>query len=250
MRQPRCRYRAADQLGAGILLAVAGGLRAAEGRERVHAVDHAGLFESVPDRLVFRLHRVVAHRIHRADQRHSAAQRCDTADLLDRVIGVLHRNERREEQPFRICPRVFVGPFVVGAAERLGAERVLQPRVDIDFGRDDHDLIDSLNVHVPEARLGLVGSGMVQIGNLLLGQRCLGVQVADIEGPLDIVLDPRPGIGDDPHCAGDAALARRAEPDPGAAVNDQEPAIGIPPDSALQRVELVAGQEILRALPD
>ena len=91
---------------------------------------------------------------------------------------------------------------------------------------------------------------MVEIGNLLLGQRCLGVQVAHIEGPLDIVLDPRPGIGNDPHCAGDAALARRAEPDPSAAVDDQQPAVGIPPDRALQRVELVAGQEILGALPD
>ena len=91
---------------------------------------------------------------------------------------------------------------------------------------------------------------MVQIGDLVLGQRCLGVQVADIEGPLDIVLDPGPGVSDDPHCAGDAALAWRAEPDPGSAVNDQKAAIGIPPDSALQRVEFITSQKVLGALPD
>ena len=47
------------------------------------------------------------------------------ADFRDGVIGVLHRNEGGEEEPFRVRFGVLVGLFVVGAAERLGAQRVL-----------------------------------------------------------------------------------------------------------------------------
>ena len=87
-------------------------------------------------------------------------------------------------------------------------------------------------------------------GDLLLRQRGLRVQVAHVQRALNVVLDPWAGIGDDPHRAGDAALARRAQPDPGAAIDDQQAAFGIPPDRPLQCVELVAGQEILGAFPD
>ena len=132
MRQAGGCDRAPDQLGARILLAIAAGLEGAEGRERVHAVNHAGLFQSVPDRLVFRLKRIIAERIHRADERDPAALSGDPANLLDRVIRMLHRDQCGEEQPLGVGQRVFVGPFVVGAAKRLGAERVLQPGINID----------------------------------------------------------------------------------------------------------------------
>ena len=220
MRQAGGCDRAPDQLGARILLAIAAGLEGAEGRERVHAVNHAGLFQSVPDRLVFRLKRIIAERIHRADERDPAALSGDPANLLDRVIRMLHRDQCGEEQPLGVGQGVFVGPFVVGAAKRLGAERVLQPGINIDLGRDDHDLIDALNVHVLEARLWFVGAGMVEIGHLLLSQRGLRVQIAHVEGALNIMLHPGPRIGDDPHRPGNAALTRRAEPDTGAAVDD------------------------------
>ncbi len=49
---------------------------------------------------------------------------------------------------------------------------------------------------------------MIEIGDLLLGQRRLRVEVAHVEGALDVVLDPGAGIGDDPHRAGNATLAR------------------------------------------
>jgi hypothetical protein len=91
---------------------------------------------------------------------------------------------------------------------------------------------------------------MVEIGDLLLRQCRLRVEIAHIESSLNVVLDPRSGIGDDPHCAGHTALARRTQPDTGAAIDDQQPAVGVPPDCALQRVKLVMGQEILRTLPD
>ena len=62
---------------------------------------------------------------------------------------------------------------------------------------------------------------MVEIGDLVLRQRRPRVEVAHIEGALDVVLDAGAGIGDDPHRAGDAALARRSEADAGAAIDDQ-----------------------------
>src|SRR5437667_7926299 len=65
---------------------------------------------------------------------------------------------------------------------------------------------------------------------------------SDIEGALAVVLYPGAGIGDDPHRAGDAALPRRAEPDPGATVDDQQGAFGVPPDRLLQRIQLIARQ--------
>jgi hypothetical protein len=77
---------------------------------------------------------------------------------------------------------------------------------------------------------------VVEIGHLLLGQCGLRVQIAHVEGALNIMLDPGPRIGDDPHRPGDAALAGRAEPDPGAAVDDQQAALGVPPDRRLQRI--------------
>jgi len=49
---------------------------------------------------------------------------------------------------------------------------------------------------------------MVEIGDLLLGQRCLRIEVAHIESALDVVLDAGAGVGDDPHRARDAALPR------------------------------------------
>src|SRR6516225_7912369 len=104
--------------------------------------------------------------------------------------------------------------------------------------------------HVLEPRLWLIGAGVVEISDLLLGQRRLRIEIAYVEGALDVVLDPRTGVGDDPHRAWNTALARRAEPDPGAAVDNQETAFGVPPDRLLQCVELVAGQELVRALPD
>src|SRR5262249_28921300 len=101
-----------------------------------------------------------------------------------------------------------------------------------------------------EPRLWLVRAGMVEIGDLILSKRGFRVQIAYIEGALDVVLNAGAGIGDDPHRAGDAALAWRAETDPGATVDDEEAAVGVPPDRALQRVEFIAGQEILGAFPD
>src|SRR5207237_8453061 len=44
----------------------------------------------------------------------------------------------------------------------------------------------------------------------------------DVEGALNVVLHPGSRVGDDPHCAGNAAAPRRTEPDAGAAVDDQQ----------------------------
>jgi hypothetical protein len=91
---------------------------------------------------------------------------------------------------------------------------------------------------------------VVEIGDLVLRECGLGIEVAHVKGPLDIVLDPRPGVADDPHGTRDSAHARRSQPHPGAAIDDQEPAVSVPPNRALQRIELVAGQELVCPLPD
>ena len=139
----------------------------------MHAVHHAGLFQRVPDRLVFRLQRIVAHRVGRPHQCDTAALRGDAMHLLHRELRVLHRQQRGEEQTVRIGLGVFVGPLVVRLAERLGTDGIEQPGIGVDVGRDDHHLIDPLHVHVAQSRLGLVGTGEVDIADLLLRQRGL-----------------------------------------------------------------------------
>ena len=69
-----------------------------------------------------------------------------------------------------------------------------QPGIGVDIRRDDHNLIDPLHVHVAQAWLRLIGAGKIDIDDLILGQRCLRVQVAHVQRALDVVLHARPGI--------------------------------------------------------
>ena len=48
------------------------------------------------------LQRIVAEGVHRTDERHPAAERCDAAHFLYGVIGMLHRDQCREEQPLGV----------------------------------------------------------------------------------------------------------------------------------------------------
>ena len=241
---------AADQLGAGILLRVARRLQRAAGRERVHAVDHAGLLQGVPDRFIFRLQRVVAHGVGRTDQGDAAALRGDAVDLLGGELRVLHGQQRGEEQPVRVGLGVLVGPLIVGLAEGLGADGVGQPRIGIDVGRDDHDLIDALDVHVPQTRLRLIRTREVEVRDLLLRQRGLRIQIAHVQRALNVVLHARPRIGDHPHRPGNAAAPRRADADARLAVDDQLLGVVVPPDRGPERLHLVPGQELGGAFPD
>ena len=91
---------------------------------------------------------------------------------------------------------------------------------------------------------------MVEIGDLLLGQRGLRVEVAHVQRALDVVLDPRPGIGDDPHRAGNAARRGEPRPTPARPLTISSRLSASHQIVALQRVEFVAGQKFVGALPD
>ena len=65
-----------------------------------------------------------------------------------------------------------------------------------------------------QARLRLIGAGVVQIGDLLLGQRRLGVEVAHVEGRWMSCLTPGPALVMTRIVPGMPPLARRADADP------------------------------------
>ena len=75
---------------------------------------------------------------------------------------------------------------------------------------------------------------MVQVRHLLLGERRLGIEVAHVEGALNVMLDARPGVGDDPHGTGNPAATRGANASASLAIDDQLLGFGVPPDRGLE----------------
>ena len=159
----------------------------------MHAVDQPGIFQGVPHDLVLGLNWVVAHGVHGADEGNPAALGGDAIDFFGGILGALHGNEGREEEPFRVFLGELKSPFVVGLAHGPGPQGVLQPRVSVDAGGYDHHLVYTLDVHVPQPRPGFLGSGVGQVIRLLPGQRGLRVEVADVEGALNVVFEPGTG---------------------------------------------------------
>ena len=152
---------------------VAGRLQRGAGRERVHAVHHAGFFQRVPHRLVFRLQRIIPHRIDRPDQRDRqpcAATRC-TSCTANCAFCIGRRAAKNSRSGSALV--YSIGPLVIGLAERLAPDRIQQPRIGVDVGRNDHHLIDALHVHVAQSRFRLIRTGEVDISDLILRQRRL-----------------------------------------------------------------------------
>ena len=110
----------------------------------------------------------------------------------------------------------------------------MQPRVGIDVSGNDHHLVNALDVHIPQAGLGLIGARVVQVRHLLLGERGRGIEVAHVEGALNVMLDARPGVRDDPHGPGNPATTRGANASSCLAIDDQLLALGVPPDRGLE----------------
>ena len=108
-----------------------------------------------------------------------------------------------------------------------------QARIGIDISGDDHDLIYTLGVHVAQAGLGLVRALMVQIVGLLLGNGGFGVEVTDVEGALDVMLETRPSQGKDIHHAGRPADPLRAETCTGMAVDNKLLGLSVKPHGSL-----------------
>src|SRR5262245_21438736 len=91
---------------------------------------------------------------------------------------------------------------------------------------------------------------MVQIRHVLLGERRLGIEVAHVEGALNVMLDARPSVGDDPHGTGNATTTRGANASASLAIDDELLALGVPPDRGLESLQLVLGQVRVGLLPD
>src|SRR5580658_6251931 len=193
MRQARRAGAKSYQLGAGILLGVSGRLEESERREWMHAIDDTGLFHRMPHTRVLGLNRKVTHRIDRTYQTYATAPFRYAIYLVGRENGILHRQQSCKEDALRIFLRVLIGPIVIGTTHRARAHRVSDPWIGIDVSWNDHNLIDSLNVHVLEPRLRLIGARVVDVGGLLLCQRSLRVEIAHVKRALNVVLEPGPG---------------------------------------------------------
>ena len=74
-------------------------MASSRGREGVHTVDKPGVFQRVPHDLVLGLERIVAHGVHGPDEGYPAAPGGNAIDLFGGILGILHGNERGEEQP-------------------------------------------------------------------------------------------------------------------------------------------------------
>ena len=244
MGDPEVKTVRRDQLGTGVLLGVARRLERAKRREGVHAVNHARFFHGRPQGLILGLNRIVAHRVDGADKRHTAALGRHAIELLGGKYGVLHGQHRGKENPLGVRLTVLVGPLVVGFAHGFGADGILQPRIGIDVGGNDHHLVNALDVHVAQARLGFVGAFVIHVVGLLFGEGSLGVQVAHVEGPLDVMLEARPGRGeniDDPRRPADTL---GPETRTRVAIDNQLLGLGIKPHGGLESFQLVFGQPV------
>jgi len=153
-------------------------------------------------------------------QRHPAALPRDAIDFLLGEFRILHRQHCGEEEALRILLAILVGPIVVRLAHRLGADRVQQPWISIDVGRNDHHLIDTLDVHILQARLGLVGALVIKVVRLLRRHRGLAIEIAHIHSALDVVFDARSGERKHVYRAGRSVDSLRSDSGSGLTVND------------------------------
>ena len=250
MRQSGGGNGPSDELRARILVGIARWFRNPRGREGVHAVDQAGVFQGVPHAFVLRLNRVVAHGVHGPDQGNPATLGGHAINLFNSELGVLHGDQGGEVETLRVLPGVFVGPIVVGLAHGPRPQGVLQPGVGVDAGWYDHHLVDALHVHVPQAGAGLVGSGVGEVIRLLFGERSFRVEVADIEGALDVVFEPGTGQPHDVDGARPSLRNRGKTVHVGLSVDQQLVRFGVVPHSGFQRFQLAAGEAICGTFPD
>ena len=91
---------------------------------------------------------------------------------------------------------------------------------------------------------------MVQVVGLLLGDGGLAIEVAHVEGPLNVMFEARPGQGqhiDDPGRPADA-LGPQARTR--FAIDDELLGLGVEPHGGLEGLKLVLGQPVLGPFPD
>ena len=249
VRQPCGRRGPRDEFRTRILCGIARRLERPEGGKRVHPIDDARFLHRLPHGFVLGLQRVIAHRVDGTNQAHPAAFVRHATDFLRGEHRVLHGQQRGEEEARGVFPAIAVRPFVVRLAHRLGPDRVLQPRIRVDVRRNYHHLVDALHVHVAQPGLGFVRALMVEIIGLFLRDRGLGMEVAHVQGALDVVLEPRPGQRQDVDDARGAADALRAQPGAGVAVDDELLGVLVEPHRSLECGQLVLRQPVRGLLP-
>ena len=111
-------------------------------------------------------------------------------------------------------------------------------------------MVYALHVHIPQSWPRLVGSGVGQVIRLLLSEGGLGIEVADIQGALDVVLQAGASQPYDVDHPG-AGLRRRGEiVDVGFAVDQQLVGFGVVPHGGLQGFQFVFGEVVCGPLPD
>ena len=147
----------------------------------------------------------------------------------------MHREQSGEVESLRVFKGVLVGPRVIGLAEGAGTEGVLQPRISVYVRWDDHHLINALDVHIAQACLRLIRPGVIQICGLLLGEGGFGIEVADVERPLDVMRDSRPGHGSGPNAARSPAVRHAIDTKTRLAVDEQLLGFRFPPARRFER---------------
>ncbi len=91
---------------------------------------------------------------------------------------------------------------------------------------------------------------MIEVRGLFLGESRFGVEIADVKGPLNIVLEARSGHRGDPNRTGCAANILDTGPGAAFAIDKQLLGGAVPPTRGLERFQLVLGQMLVSPLPN
>ena len=111
-------------------------------------------------------------------------------------------------------------------------------------------MVDALGVHVPQARSGLTRAVVGEVAGLLRGDGRFGVDVAHVDGALDVVLHAGASEADDVDLAGPHIGDGVEVADVGLAVDDDLIVGGVVPHGGLEGLELVLGEVLGGHLPD
>ena len=110
-------------------------------------------------------------------------------------------------------------------------------------------MVDTLGVHVPKARSGLTRAVVGEVAGLLLGDGRFGVDVADVDGPLDVVFHTRAGETNDVDLAGTHVGDGVEVADIGLAVDEHLIGGGVVPHGGLEGLQFVLGEAVGGHLP-
>src|SRR5262249_6953948 len=94
-----------------------------------------------------------------------------------------------------------------------------------------------------------VGARVVEIGRLLLAERGLRIDVANVEGALDVMLETRARQRENVDHARRSADPLRTNTHAGLAIDDQLAALGVEPHGLLQGLKLAPAEVVFGHVP-